>query len=494
MPIRSLRCPARRAAAIGVFAVLSACTGQATNALPPTAFQATPVLHLPADVSGQALPARWWELYHDPQLNAWVQQALEHNQDLAQAEATVLAMLAGIGEFDAQRWPSTSIGMGASYGKSADDQTLAEATDSHAPSQWAFNPSIELAYQVDVWGQVRAAIERARVQAEASRDALDLVQLHVVSQTTRAYIDQCVYGARIEAAKQSLSTLARSVQLSDRQRQAGVATELDGVRLQGLREQVRAQLPMLEARRQMALYELSMLSGQEPAALAGNTDACQRIPSLAAPLPAGDAWRLLERRPDVRKAERELQAAALQVDIVKADLYPKVSFGASLTSSDHHLTNLGGSRALMLAIGPLIRWEFPNIKANRARVSKAQALQQAQIAHYRGVALAALKDVRQALARFEGERQRAQALDAALAQGQRGFALAQSSYRAGTLDALALLDSERDLITVSARHVEAQGRLARAQVNLFRALGGRWQSSPAPSLVHRSHSETGSQR
>ncbi|MFP3448840.1 TolC family protein, partial [Pseudomonas sp. SIMBA_067] len=116
--------------------------------------------------------------------------------------------------------------------------------------------------------------------------------------------------------------------------------------------------------RRMALYELSMLSGQEPAALIDNGAPCQTIPTLAAPLPAGDAWRLLERRPDVRKAERELQAAALEVDIVKADLYPKVSFGASLTSSDHHLANLGDSRALMFAIGPLIRWEFPNIKAN----------------------------------------------------------------------------------------------------------------------------------
>ena len=125
----------------------------------------------------------------------------------------------------------------------------------------------------------------------------------------------------------------------------------------------------------------------------------------------------------------------------------------------------------------------------------APALQNAQVAHYRGVALAALKDVRQALARLEGERQRALALGAALAQGERGFALAQRNYQAGTVDALALLDSERDLIQVRASHVVAQGRLARAQINLFRALGGRWQSSPAPapSQVHRSTPETGSQ-
>ncbi|WP_426809141.1 efflux transporter outer membrane subunit [Pseudomonas sp. WOUb67] len=460
-----------RLAALGMLGLLAACTRQPAPAEPPAALQANPLAIVPAGVSRQALPEQWWALFQDPQLNQWVQQALTHNQDLAQAEANVQAMLAGIGEFDARRWPSTSVGFAAIYGKSADDQTLAEATDSHAPSQWQFNPGIELAYQVDVWGQVRAAIERARAQAEASAAALDLVRVQVVAQTSRAYIDQCVYAARLDEARQSLQTLDHSVQLSERQRQAGVATALDSERLLGLREQVRAQLPMLVARRQMALFELSMLSGQ--ASLA-DTATCKTIPTLSTPLPAGDGWHLLERRPDVRQAERELQAASLETDIVRADLYPKVSFGASLTSSDYHLANLGDSRAVMFGIGPLIRWEFPNIKANRARVGKAEALQQAQVAHYRGMALSALKDVRQALARYDGERQRLQALDAALAHSQRGYALAQGNYRAGTVDGLALLDSERELIRLRGSHVEARGRLAQAQVNLFRALGGRW--------------------
>ncbi|WP_095117033.1 efflux transporter outer membrane subunit [Pseudomonas sp. Irchel 3F3] len=460
-----------RFAVLAILGVLAACTRQPAPAEPPAALLANPLANVPAGVSRQPLPQQWWALFQDPQLNHWVQQALAHNQDLAQAEANVQAMLAGIGEFDARRWPSTSMDFAATYGKSADDQTLAEATDSHAPSQWQFNPGIELAYQVDVWGQVRAAIERARAQAEASAAALDLVRLQVVAQTSRAYLDQCIYTARLDEAKQSLQTLDHSVQLSERQRQAGVATALDSERLLGLREQVRAQLPMLAAGRQMALYELGMLSGQ--ASLA-DTTTCTTIPTLSAPLPAGDGWHLLERRPDVRQAERELQAATLETDIVRADLYPKVSFGASLTSSDHHLANLGDSRAVMFGIGPLIRWEFPNMKANRARVGKAEALQQAQVAHYHGMALSALKDVRQALARYDGERQRLQALDAALAHSQRGYALAQGNYRAGTLDGLALLDSERELIRLRASHVEARGQLAQAQVNLFRALGGRW--------------------
>ena len=104
-----------------------------------------------------------------------------------------------------------------------------------------------------------------------------------------------------------------------------------------------------------------------------------------------------------------------------------------------------------IGCGPLITWQFPNVRANRARVRKAEALQQAQRAHYQGVALAALKDVRQALARFDGERRSLLAVTAALEHGQRAHALADFNYRAGALDGLALLDSERELIGLRAR-------------------------------------------
>ena len=461
--------------------MLAACAGRAQAPVPMAAAAApsNPLAMLPAGVSDQPLPQRWWALYQDAQLNRWVQAGLAHNQDLAAAEAHLQAMLAGIGEFDAQRLPTTSLALGADYGKTADDQTLAKATDRHAPAQWAFNPGVELAYQVDVWGQVRHAIERAQVQAEAAGEAYDWLRLNVVVQISRAYVDQCTYGARIEVAQRSLQTLDRSVALSERQRQAGIATELDSTRLRSLREQVRAELPLLDAQRRMALYELAMLSGESISAPIPEADGCRTIVQLQTPLPSGDGWHLLERRPDVRKAERELRAAALEVDIVKADLYPKISFGASLTSSAQPLSALGDSHSVMFGIGPLISWQFPNLQANRARVAKAGALQQEQLAKFHSSTLGALKDVRQALALYDGERQRQQALSQALQQSQRGYALAEDNYRAGSLDALALLDSERDLIGVRASAIEAQGRLTHSEINLFRALGGNWQAPNA---------------
>lgn len=471
MPTSSMIPSPVQLCAVLTFGLLAGCTHPVASEQPPAAMRVNPLAETQAGVSAQPLPERWWQLYQDPQLGRWVERALANNQDLAQAEANVRALLAGIGEFEAQRLPATSLGIAATYGRDSDDQTLAQARDSHASASWHFNPGVALAYQVDVWGQVQAQIDRAKAQAQAANAAHDAVRLLVAAQTSRAYIEQCVYTARLSQARQALRTLDRSLLLSDRQRQAGIATALDGERLLGLREQVRARIPVFEARRQVALFELSTLAGD---ATVDRTHPCAAIPSLTATLPTGDGWHLLERRPDVRQAERALEAAGLETDIVRADLYPKVLFGAQLASADRHISGLGASRAITFGVGPLISWEFPNLKANRARLGKAQALQQAQRAHYRSVALKALKDVRQTLARHAGEQQHLSSLQAALEHSQRGFALAQASYRAGTQDGLAVLDSERELIALHDQLIEARGKVASAQIDLFRALGGGW--------------------
>jgi len=430
-----------------------------------------PLQQLPAQVSDQPLPSRWWQLYHDPRLNGLVQQALAHNRDLAAAQAHVQALLGGLHEADAQRWPSTDVQLGASYGKTADDQTLARATGSHAPAQWEFNPGLELAYQVDVWGQVRQAIEHAQASAEAAAAAEDQLRVTVAAQTTRAYVNACALGGRAAVQRQSLQVLGDSVRLLQRQRRGGVVTDFEVSRMQALQGQTQALLPMLEARRQAAVFELATLTGNS------NPDplSCQQVPRLDADLPVGDGWQWLARRPDIRQARRELQAAGLQVGITQADLYPKVSFGASLTSSSHPLNELGSSQAVMFGIGPLISWQFPNRAANRARVEQAKALEQGSLAHFDGQVLLALQQVRQALALYDGERQRHAALAQALADSQRAFELAQRNYRAGALDFLDVLDSERELVALQAQVADADGQLLQRQITLFAALGGGWQ-------------------
>ncbi|WP_050577205.1 TolC family protein [Pseudomonas cremoricolorata] len=430
---------------------------------------------MPPGLSEQPLPARWWSVFDDPQLDRWVERALAHNQRLAEADAHIQVLLAGLDAEQARRLPSTELSLAADYGKRADEQILATAEDRHASTRWRLSPGLDLSYQIDVWGQVRAAIERAATQVQAAQAARELLRLQVALQTSRAYLDQCAAQARLEQTRQGLDNLQRSVRLLERLQRAGVAGALEVERLLALRDTLRARLPPLQAAGQVAAFELSQLSGH---AQLDESASCRAIPQPSGALPLGDGWPLLARRPDLRQAERELRAASLGVQVATADLYPQVRFGAALAASDSHLDGLGNSRALTFGIGPLITWQFPNLRANRARVDQAQALRQGQIARYHGVALAALKQVRQALAEYSAAQEALDGAGAALAHGEQAQRLLRHGLAAGSVDGLTVLDSERQLLGLRARQVDARVRLAHAQLMLLHALGGRWQHHP----------------
>lgn len=456
-------------------AALCACQGQAPK--PPTA-PATPadlaLAALPAGVGEQPLPDRWWALYQDPALDRWVRQALANNQDLAQADARLAAVMAGLRQAQAAQGPQTDLELAAQYGRTADDQTLAQARGTSAPSQWQWTPAAGLSWQLDLFGQVRAAIQAAQAHAEAAAAARDQLRLVVAAQTSLAWLDLCAYGEQIEQTQASLASLDDSLRLTERQREGGVATELDSARLQALARKTRAQLPWLQARQKLAAAQLALLGGQAEQPM--QLQACQHIPRLAGPLPAGDAWQLLKRRPDVRQAEREALASSWTLRNVQADLYPKVVFGASLSASSHTWHGLGESQSVMFGVGPLISWQFPNRRANQARVDAADAQRMASEAAWRRSVQGALTDVRQALARYDGERQRGLWLGQALEQNERAFALADSSYRAGALDGLQRLDAQRELIAARLRQITARQRQAHSEIALFQALGGGWQA------------------
>ncbi|EPY8497909.1 efflux transporter outer membrane subunit [Pseudomonas aeruginosa] len=477
MPLAShLRCVAL---ALGISTALG-CANR--NQPAPRAESLDPGLSRVAGTRGDAR----WTLYQDPGLNHLVAAALRHNRDLAAADAHARALLGHLRGAQGERWPRTEVGYGYQYGRDGDDQTLAEATDEDLHSQWKHTVRLDLSYQLDLWGEVRARIAAAKADAEAAQAARDLLRVSVASQTTLAYVRACALARRAEVQRRSVGLLDASLALSERQLAAGLSSELQRRRLLALRERTRAALPMLEARRRAALYELALLSGRSPRQLDAPAATCAGIPQLRRALPTGDGWSLLARRPDVRAAERRLAAADARRALAEAELYPRISFAVGAETSAVTLAGLGGSGALAYAAGPLLSWRFPNRESARGRLDSAAAERDAALARFDGAVLGALREVERALALYAGERQRRADLQRALDEQRHAYRLARSNYRAGALDALELLDSQRSLVADRARLVDAEMRVAERQVELFRALGGGWQAAPSPS-----HQENG---
>ncbi|WP_412556718.1 TolC family protein [Xylophilus sp. GOD-11R] len=427
----------------------------------------------PATASVAPLPDHWWRLYQDPRLDALVQQAFAHNTDLRQAVANLEREQAVDQEIRGAQRPSIAVGGGPSYGhKSGIDLVKPGFTP---PSTFNYSSQASLSYQLDLFGQIRRAIEAAEAGTGSAEAAVDLVRVNVAAGTARAYAEVCSTGLRLRSARTSVDLQQQAVTLSDRLQQAGKVGVIDAARARGQLEQLRAALPPLQARRQTALYRLATLTGSPPREFPSEVTDCVQPPQLAGAIPVGDGAALLRRRPDIRQAERGIAAATARIGVATADLYPKVSLGIAAASTGR-MNDFGGSDTFGYSLGPLISWTIPNTGAAQARIAQAEASTRAAVARFDGTVLNALRETETALSAYARELDRRAALQAARDQGAVVADQARQLYRNGKTGSLDALDAERALAANEAALAASDAQLADDQVSLFLALGGGWEN------------------
>jgi NodT family efflux transporter outer membrane factor (OMF) lipoprotein len=274
-----------------------------------------------ADVFTGSEPAStWWQLFDDPALDAIVKEALAANTDLRVAAANLARAEAVLREFRNERLPSTTVN--ADVTKSRQNFFLDEPI---AVENTVYNASIGASYQLDFFGRVKRAIEASQANTEATEAALHVAQITVAAQTAAAYAEACAYGAQLRVAENNLALQSRSLELTVQLLDAGRGTSLDVSSASTAVAQSRAIVPSLQAQRDAALYRLAVLMGRVPGNYPAEAADCSAPLTLAEQIPIGDGAALLQRRPDLRQAERELAAATAQVGLVMAEFYPTVS-------------------------------------------------------------------------------------------------------------------------------------------------------------------------
>ncbi|VVD60438.1 RND transporter [Pandoraea capi] len=432
-----------------------------------------------APVTANAPADEWWRLYGDTALDSLVTDALRENRDLAVAAAHMRRARAVLGEQQTQRLPETSASFGPRYGKAEADQTVSASRNTNSPaarSAWA--PSFSLSWEVDLWGRVEHAIDAAGADAEAAAAESDAMRVSVAAQTVSAYLQACGLADQASVTHRTLEIAVRIANLTRRQRADGRVSDLEVTRAQAFVDDTAANLPVIEGNRRAALFELSVLTGRAPTDLPSSAAQCQRVPTLATPFPVGDGASLLQRRPDLRAYERRLAAATARVGVASADLYPRITLGASVDwlSSTGSLASLGDSHAVTWSVGPLIQWQFPNLSASRARLRAVHADEDAALAAFEGRVLVALKETEQALAHYGADWSQARSLAASREGNARALELAARLYKAGAIDFLGLLDAQRSLAHADAALARSTTQVGLDQVTVFKALGGGWQS------------------
>jgi NodT family efflux transporter outer membrane factor (OMF) lipoprotein len=452
---------------------LAACaTGPNYSAKPMPATAAGPFVSAAGStiVSDAQPSANWWRLYEDPVLDGLISDALVANTDIRVAVANLAKARALLRETRGAREPQVSVGGSTQYGRLS-----GPAFPGEKRTDVQVDVGFDVAYEVDLFGRVSRSIEASRGDVGAASADADAVRVAIVAETARAYADAVSSAERISVAERIVELVDGSLELTERRYRIGLATRLDTARIAALRDQRWAEVPLLEAERQAALFRLATLTGRTPRELP--PEVAQRTTSLRLerPIPVGDGAALLARRPDVRAAERRLAAATARIGVATADLYPRITLGGSVGSSGAGLGNVFGANPFTWLIGPLINWTV-NRSAARARVAGAQADTQAALATFDGTVLQALEETETALSNYQQALARRDALRTARNQAEAAAQITRAQQREGDISSLELLDAERTAADAEAALAEADARISTSQVDLFRALGGGWQT------------------
>jgi NodT family efflux transporter outer membrane factor (OMF) lipoprotein len=438
-------------------------------------------------------PSKWWELYNVPAIDRLVQESLTHNTDLLVAAADLVQARGALDLARAGQFPSTTLSAGAQYGVSTDQElvnTLEGKTGAPTPGMF-YSAGLDVSYEVDLWGQVRRAIESAHANVEAQQAVEDVTRVSVAGETTRAYVNACAYAEELDVAQRSLKLVTDAYNVTAKEVRDGAASNFDLARAAELVAQTRATLPIYEGERRTALFELAVLTGSPPEEISKDADACKAPPKLKNALPVGNVNSLFRRRPDVREAERQLAANVAQIGVATANLYPTITLGASGQSFSNTVGGLVNPANISYGLGPLLSWNFPNILAAEAQIREAKGAASASYANFQGVVLQALQDTETALTAYANELSRNASLVTARDQSQIALNLARSRFQLGSASYLDLLTAETDFVNASALLAASDQAQASDQVTVFKALGGGWEQAPAVQPLPITDAKTG---
>jgi len=426
--------------------------------------------------SEESLRGNWWEIFNDPQLNALEEQVNISNQNLKAAEAQYTQARALVRYNRADYFPTVAAAPSASRTRVSNNRPPRGAPSNGVTSN-DFQLPIELSYEVDAWGRVRKNVESYREEAQASAADLATVNLSVHAQLALFYFQARSLDAQEQLLQSTVAQYEQALQLNQSRFDGGVGSEVEV-------EQARTQLETTIAQAQdvgvlRAQYEhaVAALIGK-PAGSFSLAPLPLRTPPP--PIPTGVPSQLLERRPDIASAERQMAAANARIGVAKAAYYPLLNLGAAGGFESGILTTLlQGPSGLWAVGGQAIQTLFDGGR-RRAASDQAIAAYDQTVAIYRETVLTSFQQVEDNLAALRILEDEARTQNEAVLAAQKSLDLSIQRYKGGVTSYLEVTVAQSAALTDEAAAVNILGRRMVAAVQLIQALGGGWDSATLP--------------
>jgi NodT family efflux transporter outer membrane factor (OMF) lipoprotein len=416
----------------------------------------------------------WWTVFHDPTLDALIQNASSQNLTVRQAGFRVLQARAARAIAVGNLFPQQQDAFG-SYTRNA--RSVATANSNFGGSERFFDQwdtGFNLSWELDFWGRYRRAVEAADADLNVSIENYDEVLITFLGDVASTYITIRTIQERIVLTEQNIKLQQETLAVVDARFRGGQVSEFDYDQALSTLAQTEALLPAFDLQLRQAMDQLCVLLAITPRdlnAIIGHGPIPVCPPEVAIGIPAD----LLRQRPDVRAAERQVAAQSARVGVATSELYPHIAITGTVGYSAEEFSNLFTSQAFMGNVGPSFQWNV----LNYGRLLNNIRLQDAHLAElivaYQQSVLQANSEVEDGVARFLYSQEQAKALAVSVDAANKAFIIGASQYRGGTIDFTRLVLVEQNLVQQQDQYAQSQGEIAQGLVDTYRALGGGWQ-------------------
>lgn len=411
---------------------------------------------------------RWWRVFEDPTLDSLIAVASQRNYSLEEAllrmEQARLSLYVERGAFA----PSVSVGGGWTR-----QQTSGNAGGDRGWSG-AYNLTATMSWEIDLSGRIRNRVKAQHASYLASQEEVNGVMVSLCAQVATAYFTLRQYQQELEVLDHNCESQRSVVAITEARYKSGLASKLDVAQARSVYYGTLAQVPAMEANIVQTMNTLSVLLGEYPMDIVPGVGGIRPLPQYIEPVGVDVPAALLRRRPDIRQAERQVQAQAAQLGASKAEWLPQFFVNGSFGYTSHDFDKLLRSGSAAWEIAPSFSWTLFNGGQRYNEVKIARIELDEAVSQYNQTVLQAMQEVNNAMATYSNSVKQIVATRQAFTQSEQALELSLDLYKQGLSPFQNVLDAQRSLLSYEESLVQAQAYSLICLIQMYKALGGGW--------------------
>lgn len=419
----------------------------------------------------QTLPVEdnWWRNFNDPVLDSLIDVAVKQNYSVQMAADRIAMAKANLRSEQGSYAPT--FGLSAGWNRqqtSGNTSSLPQTTTQYADA------ALSMSWEIDVFGSIRNRVKAQKENFAASKEEYNAVMVSLCAQVATAYINLREMQQEMQVVMQNCLSQQAVVEITKKRYETGLVSKLDVAQAQSVYYSTKASLPSLEAGIIQYTNSLAILMGLYPQDVKYLMDAPRPLPDYIETVGIGIPANLLLRRPDIRSAERQVNAQAASLGASKSDWWPQVFVKGSIGFASHDIDKIANHNSLTYEIAPAISWNFfqGGKLAQATRLAKAQLDE--TVRQFNQTVLTSVQEVDNAISAYKNSIKQIVALREVVNQGQQTLDLSLDLYKQGLTPFQNVLDAQRSLLSYENQLTQAKGSSLLYLIKLYQALGGGW--------------------